>query len=176
MNNVAKNYAGQLEGFKRIDAAGQKQAEEAAVLAWLKKQGAAGKPSLAAHAQLIKHLDASKATRERDLFVGQFNNTSAVSAAIGLYRLSIERTKPDAEREVGYQQRDLPTLEGGLKQMDRRYVAKMDQQLQTYWLDQYVALPAAQRNNDVLNKWLGGSDANAPGRAPEVVQGRPRRV
>ncbi|MBR7552473.1 S46 family peptidase, partial [Mycobacterium tuberculosis] len=33
MNNVAKNYAGQLEGFKRIDAAGQKQAEEAAVLA-----------------------------------------------------------------------------------------------------------------------------------------------
>jgi hypothetical protein len=43
--------------------------------------------------------------------------------------------------------------------MDRRYVAKMDQQLQTYWLDQYVALPAAQRNNEVLNKWLGGSDA-----------------
>ena len=161
MNNVAKNYAGQLEGFKRIDAAGQKQAEEAAVLAWLKKQGAAGKPALAAHAQLVKHLDTSKATRERDLFVGQFNNTSAVNAAIGLYRLSIERTKPDAEREVGYQQRDLPTLEGGLKQMDRRYVAKMDQQLQTYWLDQYVALPAAQRNNDVLNTWLGGSDASA---------------
>ena len=45
--------------------------------------------------------------------------------------------------------------------MDRRYVAKMDQQLQTYWLDQYVALPAAQRNNDVLNTWLGGSDASA---------------
>uniref|UniRef100_UPI00106F322D S46 family peptidase n=1 Tax=Proteus mirabilis TaxID=584 RepID=UPI00106F322D len=74
MNNVAKNYLGQLEGFKRIDAAGQKQAEEAAVLAWLKKQGAAGKPALAAHAQLLKHLDTSKATRERDLFVGQFNN------------------------------------------------------------------------------------------------------
>jgi hypothetical protein len=45
--------------------------------------------------------------------------------------------------------------------MDRRYVAKMDQQLQAYWLDQYVALPAAQRDNEVLNKWLAGSDATA---------------
>jgi len=161
MNNVAKNYAGQLEGFKRIDAAGQKQAEEAAVLAWLKKQGAAGKPALAAHAQLIKHLDTSKSTRERDLFVGQFNNTSAVGAALALYRLSIERAKPDAQREAGYQERDLPTIEGSLRQMDRRYVAGMDQQLQQYWLNQYVALPPAQRSNEVLNQWLAGSDAAA---------------
>ncbi len=161
MNNVAKNYAGQLEGFKRIDAAGQKQAEEAAVLAWLKKQGAAGKPALAAHAQLLKHLDTSKSTRERDLFVGQFHNTSAVAAALALYRLSIERAKPDADREAGYQDRDLPTIEGGLRQMDRRYVARMDQQLQQYWLNQYVALPADQRSNEVLNQWLGGTDTAA---------------
>ncbi len=161
MNNVAKNYAGQLEGFQRIDAAGQKQAEEAAVLAWLKKQGTAGKPALAAHDQLIKHLEASKATRERDLFVGQFNNTSAVSAAITLYRLAIERSSPDAERESGYQDRDLPTIEGGVRQMERRYVARMDQQLQQYWLNQYIALPAAQRDNEALNQWLAGSDASA---------------
>lgn len=161
MNNVAKNYAGQLEGFKRIDAAGQKQAEEAAVLAWLKKQGTAGKPALAAHEQLIRHLEASKATRERDLFVGQFNTTSAVSAAITLYRLAIERGRPDAERESGYQDRDLPTIEGGVRQMERRYVAKMDQQLQQYWLSQYVALPAAQRDNEALNQWLAGSDSAA---------------
>ena len=161
MNNVAKNYAGQLEGFQRINAAGQKQAEEAAVLAWLKKQGTAGKPALAAHDQLIKHLEASKATRERDLFVGQFNNTSAVSAAITLYRLAIERSSPDAERESGYQDRDLPTIEGGVRQMERRYVAKMDQQLQQYWLNQYIALPAAQRDNEALNQWLAGSDASA---------------
>jgi hypothetical protein len=48
---MPKNYRGQLEGFKRIDALGQKQAEEAAVLAWLKQRGAAGKPALAAHAR-----------------------------------------------------------------------------------------------------------------------------
>ncbi|MGA6149616.1 MULTISPECIES: S46 family peptidase [unclassified Stenotrophomonas] len=161
LNNTAKNYQGQLDGFKRIDAAGQKQAEEAAVLAWLKKQGAAGKPALAAHAQLIKHLEEGRATRDRDLIVGQFNNTSVLGSAIALYRLSIERSKADAEREAGYQERDLPSIEGSLKQMDRRYVARMDQQLQAYWLGQYAALPAAQRNNEVLNQWLAGSDKAA---------------
>ncbi|WP_457395176.1 S46 family peptidase, partial [Roseateles sp. P5_E1] len=150
-----------LDGFKRIDAAGQKQAEEAAVLAWLKQQGAAGKPALAAHAQLIKHLEEGRATRDRDLIVSQFNNTAVLGSALSLYRLSIERAKADAEREAGYQERDLPSIEGGLKQMDRRYVARMDQQLQTYWLSQYAALPAAQRNNEVLNQWLAGSDKAA---------------
>jgi hypothetical protein len=161
LNNTAKNYQGQLDGFKRIDAAGQKRAEEAAVLAWLKKQGTAGKPALAAHAQLIKHLEEGRATRDRDLIVGQFNSTSAVGAALSLYRLSIERAKPDAQREAGYQERDLPTIEGSLRQMDRRYVAGMDKQLQQYWLNQYVALPPAQRSNEVLNQWLAGSDAAA---------------
>ena len=33
LDNIAKNYDGQLTGFKRIDAAGQKHAEEAQVLA-----------------------------------------------------------------------------------------------------------------------------------------------
>jgi len=161
LNNVAKNYEGQLVGFKRIDAAGQKQAEEAAVLAWLKQRGTAGKPALAAHAQLLKHLQTNKATRERDFFVSQFNNTSAVNTALSLYRLSIERSKADAERESGYQERDLASIEGSLRQMDRRYVAKMDQQLQQYWLSQYVALPADQRSNEGLNTWLAGNDAAA---------------
>jgi hypothetical protein len=160
-NNVTKNYEGQLEGFKRIDAAGTKLAEEAAVLAWLKQQGKSGKDALAAHAQLVGHGKTAGSTRDRDFFVGQFNGTPLLSSAITLYRLAIEKAKPDAEREAGYQQRDLTTIEGGLKQMDRRYVAAMDQQLQAYWLSQYAALPEAQRSNPLLSQWLGGTDAAA---------------
>ncbi|MGV8960869.1 MAG: S46 family peptidase [Stenotrophomonas sp.] len=160
LNNTAKNFSGQLDGFKRIDAAGQKHAEEAAVLAWLKQQGASGRAALDAHAKLVSLSEQAKATRERDLIVSQFNNTAVVGSAIDLYRLSIEREKPDAERESGFQERDLPSFEGSLKQMDRRYVAKMNQQLQGYWLNQYVALPANQRNA-VLDQWLGGNDAKA---------------
>lgn len=169
-NNTSKNYDGQLEGFKRIDAAGQKQEEEAAVLAWLKSQGAKGQPALDAHAKLLALLEQNKATRERDLTLAMFNNTAMVGSATQLYRLSIEREKPNAERESGYQERDLPAIEGGLKQLERRYVPAMDRQLQAYWLGEYLKLPADQRVAAV-DAWLGGNNAAAVKRALDRLAG-----
>ena len=169
-NNTSKNYEGQLTGFKRIDAAGQKRAEEAAVLAWLKGQGARGQAALDAHARLLALLQQSQATRERDLALGMFNNTAMLGTASQLYRLAIERAKPDAERESGYQQRDLPAIEGGLRQLERRYVASMDRQLQAYWLEQYLKLPAAQRVA-AIDAWLGGNDTAAVKRALDRLAG-----
>ncbi len=169
-NNTGKNYEGQLEGFKRIDAAGQKHAEEAEVLALLKGQGAKGADALAAHGRLIALLEQARATRERDLTLAMFNNTATVGAATQLYRLSIERGKPNAERESGYQERDLPAIEGGLKQLERRYVAAMDRQLQEYWLNEYLKLPTGQRVAAV-DQWLGGNDAAAVGRALDRLAG-----
>ncbi|HEY0861873.1 MAG TPA: S46 family peptidase [Pseudoxanthomonas sp.] len=169
-NNTSKNYDGQLEGFKRIDAAGQKRREEAAVLGWLKGQGAQGQPALDAHARLLDLLEQSKATRDRDLTLALFNNTAMLGAATQLYRLSIEREKPNAERESGYQDRDLPAIEGGLKQLERRYVAAMDRQLQEYWLNEYIKLPANQRVA-ALDTWLGGNDAAAVERALDRLAG-----
>src|SRR5690606_10509577 len=163
-NNYAKNYQGQLEGFKRIDAAAQKHAEEAAVLAWLKGQGRKGREALQAHAKLVQLLEQSKATRSRDYTLAMFNNTGVVGAATQLYRLSLEKAKPDAEREPGFQQRDLPTIEGAMKQLERRYVPAMDRQLQAYWLNEYIKLPAAQRV-PAVDQWLGGNDAVAVERA-----------
>ncbi|PZQ24560.1 MAG: dipeptidyl-peptidase 7, partial [Stenotrophomonas acidaminiphila] len=155
-NNTSKNYDGQLEGFKRIDAAGQKQREEAEVVAWLKGQGAKGQPALDAHAKLLALLEQNKATRERDLTLAMFNNTAMVGSATQLYRLSLEREKANAERESGYQERDLPSIEGAQKQLERRYVAAMDRQLQEYWLNEYLKLPANQRVAAV-DTWLGGN-------------------
>ncbi|WP_425480645.1 S46 family peptidase [Lysobacter silvisoli] len=162
--NAMKNYDGQLEGFQRIGASDKKHAEDAAVLDWLRKQGAKGQPALAAHDTLVRVGGEARANRERDLIFSQFRNTGAVGAALQLYRLSIESAKPDAQREQGYQQRDMPSFEGAMKQMERRYDPKMDRQLQAYWLAEYVKLPAAQRIPQ-LDKWLGGNDEKAIKRA-----------
>ncbi|WP_296279069.1 S46 family peptidase [Pseudoxanthomonas sp.] len=169
-NNTSKNYDGQLEGFKRIDAAGQKKREEAAVLAWLEGQGVKGQPALDAHAKLLALLDQNKATRERDLTLAMFNTTAMIGSATQLYRLSIEREKPNAERESGYQERDLPAIEGAQKQLERRYVASMDRQLQEYWLNEYLKLPADQRVA-AIDAWLGGNDAAAVKRALDRLAG-----
>jgi hypothetical protein len=162
--NAMKNYDGQLDGFKRIGAAQTKQADEAEVLAWLAKQGAKGEGALAAHDRMVQLGEEARATRERDLVFGQLRSTGALGAATQLYRLSIERAKPDAQREQGYQQRDLPSIEGGMKQMERRYDPKMDRELQAYWLREYVKLPAAQRVAAV-DAWLAGNDEKAIKRA-----------
>ncbi len=162
--NVSKNYDGQIDGFKRIDAPARKRAEESAVLEWLRGRGESGQAALQAHEKLVALSNETRQTRDRDFLVGQFNGTGAIGTAITLYRLSLERAKPDAEREVGYQERDLPTIEGALKQMDRRYVPSMDGVLQRYWLTQYVDLPKQQRLA-ALDRWLGGDSEKAVSRA-----------
>jgi hypothetical protein len=166
--NVYKNYDGQLAGFERTGALATKRAVESEVLAWAAAQGEAGRPAIDAHARLLELEAAGNATRERDLVFGQFNGTGLLSTAIRSYRLAIEREKPDAEREQGYQDRDLPTLEGAIRQMDRRYVTTMDRALQQYWLDAYVKLPADQRV-EALDTWLGGTDARAIARTLDRV-------
>ncbi|WP_460813965.1 S46 family peptidase [Luteimonas pelagia] len=168
--NAMKNYGGQLEGFERIDAAATKRAGEAAVLAWLRGQGADGEAALAAHAQLLDVHAQEKATRERDLVLSQLRRTGAIGTAVELYRLALERAKPDAAREPGYQDRDLPGFKGSIEQMERRYHPAMDRQLQEYWLRQYVKLPAAQRV-EAIDGWLGGNDEAAVQRALDRLAG-----
>ena len=98
------------------------------------------------------------------MVLGSFNRTGVLGTAVSLYRLAIEKTKPDADRDSGYQQRDLPVIEGGLRQMERRYAPSMDRQLQKYWLDQYVALPATQ-HVAAVDTWLGGGNQAAADKA-----------
>jgi len=139
--NTMKNYAGQLEGFARTDAAAHKRAEEAAVLAWLHEQGEAGQAALQAHARLVDVNAADHARSARELALVQFDNTSLIATAIRLYRLAIEREKPDPERAQGFQERDRPAIEAALKQMERRYVPAMDRELQRYSCPRPSACP-----------------------------------
>lgn len=162
--NVLKNYDGQLAGFRRIDAATVKHKDEAAMLAWLQRKGTKGSASLAAYQQLEQVGADARAHRDRDLVFGQLRRTGVLGAALQVYRTAIERQKPDAEREAGYQQRDLPALEGSLREMDRRYQPQMDRELIGYWLREYIKLPADQHVASV-DTWLGGTDAKAVDRA-----------
>ncbi|PZO07728.1 MAG: dipeptidyl-peptidase 7 [Lysobacteraceae bacterium] len=162
--NTMKNWDGQLEGFRRIDASATKRAEEDAVLAWLRTRGEAGKPALEAHAKLVAQAAQARETRVRDTAINQVSGVGLLGNVRGLYRLAIERAKPNAERAPGYQDRDLPAIEGNTRQLDRRYDPKMEKQLLAYWLAEYVKLPADQRVAAV-DAWLGGSDAAAIQRA-----------
>jgi hypothetical protein len=166
--NAMKNWDGQLEGFARIDAAASKRAEEDAVLAWLRGRGAEGQAGLVSHAKLRELAADAASTRERDLVLSQVANLGLLGNVRGLYRLAVERAKPDAERAPGFQDRDLPGIEGNLRQLERRFHPAMEKQLMAYWLGEYLKLPAAQRV-PAIDAWLGGNDAAAITRALEAT-------
>ena len=88
--------------------------------------------------------------RERDQLLGAIRaQTQLLRAALTVQRLALERGKPDAQRESGYQQRDEALITGQLKQVQRRYAPAVEKALLADLLRQYQALPAAQHVAEV---------------------------
>jgi len=143
LKNGLKRAQGELDGLRRSNAVAVRRDDEAAMYAWLDKQSdvAATKADIVA-AQAV--LDQGVAMRERDQLLGVIiSQTQLLRSAVTLQRLAHERTKPDAERESGYQQRDEALVTGQLKQVQRRYAVKVEKALLTELITQYQALPAA---------------------------------
>jgi hypothetical protein len=155
-NNVLKLYQGNLDGFARMaDPVGMKRAREDELKAWLAGRGAQGKAATAAITELERELAADRVTRERDLWFGNVVNGGLAGTAVRLYRNAIEQAKPDAEREVGYQDRDAPRIKGAMEAFDKRYDARVDQALMALRLQRYASqVPAAERVPE-LDAWLG---------------------
>src|SRR5690606_15056542 len=59
-------------------------------------------------------------------------------------RLALERGKPDAEHESGYQLRDEPLIRAGLEREHRRYAERAEKALLANLVRQYQPLPADQ--------------------------------
>ena len=143
--NTLKRAQGELEGLKRSDAIRVRERDEAAMLAWFRKQPDV-KPANADIQLLQQWLAKSGATRERDqLFTLMRTQTQLLRSAISLQRLAIERGKADDQRESGYQQRDEAIIEGTLKQVQRRYAPEVEKAILGDLLTRYYALPKTQR-------------------------------
>lgn len=144
LKNGIKRYSGELEGLTRSDAVRARQQDETAMLAWLDKQATAKslRPQIDA---VVERIAEGKANRERDLLFGLIQSqTQLMRSALRLQRLAHERSRPDAEREEGYQQRDEALIASGLRQVQRRYDPAVEKRLLTALLTRYQQLPATQ--------------------------------
>lgn len=166
LNNTLKNFEGQLAAFSSVGGKVQRRRKALfeTAMSMLREKG--GDPSTdAALAALRGHLAADRARRERDFAVGAIvpvgvagggrsGGTGLLAAATDLYRLSVERQKPDAQREPGFQARDEVRIKGRLEALDRRYDAIVDRALLRHRIERYAALPAARRLPE-FDAWLG---------------------
>lgn len=139
INNVLKKTQGLLDGFARKDIAAIKDVQDAEFRAWYAKQPNVS-PTLLA--ELDAAISTDMALSEEEFAWTVATNSDLLKSARTVYRLSQERQKPDAERESGFQQRDLAFIKARLARLEQSYVNKVDQARFEAGLKRYAQLAA----------------------------------
>ncbi|HUQ03113.1 MAG TPA: S46 family peptidase [Kofleriaceae bacterium] len=158
VQNGLEKYQGVLAGLQKGDIMAQKKAIDGKVRAWAAKPGnEAFATSIARYDEMNKE---EEATARVDFDRGQALYGSAhLKNAFLFVRMAEERQKKDADRKPGYQDRDLPRIEGGQKQFTRQFDATLDRAMFRLALVRAMALPEADRPwlNTIVGVKKGGT-------------------
>ncbi|WP_105198914.1 S46 family peptidase [Pseudoalteromonas sp. T1lg10] len=152
--NYAKNYGGMVNSYQTTDMQERKDKLATELASWINADKARKKQ----YAHVLKELDSliakSQASSELDLILGYLNRSAMMSTASRLYRLANEQQLPDAQREPGYQERDMTRFKAGMTSLSRRYDDAVDMALMAHFVDLYAQLEPQQRVAS-LDKALG---------------------
>ncbi|RZQ51664.1 dipeptidyl-peptidase 7 [Pseudoalteromonas phenolica] len=144
-NNYIKNYGSMIESFNKGSMYSRKQQFEKDLAAWINADSDRKAKYGSVLSDLSKLVAESQEHNQRDRMLGYVHRSQMISTARKLYRLAYEKQKPDAERERGYQVRDLPRFKAGLSRMTRRYDETVDKAILLHFLELYAALPKSER-------------------------------
>lgn len=144
LNNFLKNLGGQIKGAERVGLVERRAQREAALNDWVNDNDKDGRFALAI-SDLDKLSQESAQEYRKTYWYNNITRPALFSAARRLYRLSKENEKDDAEREKGYQQRDMEFFTQGLQAIERRYDPAVDKAEWMVFLKGYLAQPEDQR-------------------------------
>jgi hypothetical protein len=154
LNNVLKKTQGLMDGFARKDIAAIKDVQDAEFRAWQGRQAGGDK-------NLLNQLDAviaqDMALHREEAAWAEATHSDLLKSARTLYRLALEREKPDASREGGYQERDLSFIKARLARLEQSFVPAVDEARFKAALARYARIDAAVRPQGVQ-----GMDALLP--------------
>ena len=138
LNNVMKKTQGLLDGFARKDIAAIKDVQDAEFRAWYGKQAGVSATMLA---ELDAVIAADMALSDEEFGWSVATNSDLLKSGRTLYRLALEAQKPDAEREPGFQQRDISFIKARLNRLEQSYEGAVDQARFVAALQRYAGLP-----------------------------------
>ncbi|NVK21365.1 MAG: S46 family peptidase [Kangiellaceae bacterium] len=145
LNNVEKNWGSMIESYGKGDFYHRKVDTENKLNNWLDSDDemrAKHQSSIDALNQLIL---VNQKDQETNMKLWAMGRDALSSTAANLYRLALEKQKPDAEREPGYQERDMTRFAEGLKRFNRRWDADVAKALYNFFIAEYATLPMDQR-------------------------------
>ena len=140
--NVSKNYQSMVESYNRSDFIDRREKTELDFGAWLSAYGEDRGEQYKAVEDLDRIIRKSQTTADRDLWIGVFRRAALPRVAGELYRNAVEKQKPDAEREPGYQDRDMTMFRQSMQRMTRNYDQEVDKAILAYVLGRHGELDA----------------------------------
>ncbi|WP_137173444.1 S46 family peptidase [Massilia sp. HP4] len=146
LNNVLKKTRGLLDGFARKDIAAIKDVQDAEFRAWQKSHAGANTGLLA---ELDGVIAQDMALQRQEAAWLEATHSDLLKSARTLYRLALERQKPDAQRESGYQERDLSFIRARLTRLEQSFVPQVDQARYAAALARYAQIDAKVRPQGV---------------------------
>ena len=171
LENRKKNAAGQIAGLQRGQIIAKQRRADERVKAWAAARPE-GQPALEAHAGLILLNQQRLSTWDRDFLLDEAQRGAwGLRWPLQIARRATEGVKPDAEREPGYMERDLPLLREKLTRDQKRYAEPADRRLFLSWVEHVLALPAHQRVAPVDALFAGADAAALERRVAELYDG-----
>jgi hypothetical protein len=146
LNNGLTNNRGKLQGLYASKLLETKAARERALAAWIAAEPKRQKE----YGDVLAQLDALTAeenkTRLRDAVLSASETGSSVlSSADTIYRLSLDRPKPDLEREPAYQERNWKRIREREDRAQKTLDAGVDRAIFRYNLLEVAKLPEGSR-------------------------------
>ncbi|MBP7147419.1 MAG: S46 family peptidase [Acidobacteria bacterium] len=144
--NVHKNAQGMIAGMRRNRVLERATERDRELRAWVTADPA----RQARFGKVLDKLEqvyrADESTREKDFLLRYMPvAVKTVGWANTLLRWSREQTKPDLQREPGYQERDRERLRTALEQEQKDYEPFAEREVLAYFLGRALDLPADQR-------------------------------
>lgn len=169
LNNYAKNYQSMVESYEHSDFIDRRRQTESGLAEWIDSDTTRRAQYAPAVRRLQSLIETQQAARERNLVRSYMSYATLPSTAQRLYRLAVEKQKPDAEREPGYQQRDLTRFRQSMQAISRRYDETVDKAILSYLLRRYAELPEQYRSRALDSFYQIGTQIDQ-GRVDQIIQ------
>jgi hypothetical protein len=154
LSNVRKNRVGVLEGIERSHGLAKMKHSQEELSTWIR----ADKKRKRAYEPIFNELQAvlkeQRQAAHQDRLVGNIRWASdLLSIAQTALRWVQQQKRPDAERELGFQERDRPNLERRFKQLDRSFYLPAERDLLVDAVKEYLSGKPDQRW-PAIDTWL----------------------
>lgn len=169
LNNYSKNFQSMVESYGKSDFIDRRTQAETDLVEWINSDPDRRETYGPAIGQLKALIDTNHISREADLVRSYMGYATLPGAAHRLYRLAMEKQKPDAEREPGYQERDLIRLRQSMQAISRRFDETVDKATLSYLLSRYAELPEQYRSQ-ATDTFFGISRKINQGQVDQVIE------